>query len=294
MSTYYNGYSILKSVRQGINEYGQSGLQYLQGTDTTCAHQNDWLMEKINSAQRYIYSLIYQRIPGQFLTSTTLTGVNSVFTLPFDFGVLVEFRDEDGYHVYPVGVPALKPVSVTGSDSHYYRRGNTLVLDKDSVTDTYTLWDHKKPREISQGRASAGAATSITLATSAKVITDYYNGMTLENITSAWIDTIDDYTAARVATISETAATSDYYGIVPDIPEIFHHLIPDRAILEVKATSPVIQEKPGRDEYAFFNESLKAVLDGFGNGQGDVYAADLWTSYGDEGLGLNRSRLGLD
>lgn len=114
------------------------------------------------------------------------------------------------------------------------------------------------------GMASAGDALSITLDTNqAPKIVDYYNGMTIENRTQDWADTIDDYTAARVATISaETAAANDYYGLVSELPEWCHHLMAPKAVIELKS-SPISQEPPTKFEKGQFDEDLITTLRGF-------------------------------
>lgn len=275
--TYENCYSVLQDVRRGVNEYSDL---LVKGLDSSGKYKNPHIIQKINSAQRYIYNLLFSRIPEEFLESTTLTGVASVYTLPWDFGILKEFRDENGYKVHRIGVQHLKVDAATGSDSLYYKKGNTLVLDKDSVTETYTLWYYKKCRDLDQGKASAGAATSITLATTAKKIADYYNGMTIENITKDWVDTVDDYTAARVATISETAAANDYYGLVSSLPEPFHMLIAPRATLEVRVTSSERQERPSPAEFLMFNDQLLEALRAYAGSAQDVTPESIWCAYG--------------
>lgn len=261
MSTYENCYEILGDVRKGINEYSTA---LHQGTDTSNAHSNSYLVKKINAAQRYLYALLFQRMPEEFLEEISLTGVDSVYTLPWDFGRLIYFKDENGNQVFPIGVKKLRLTEETGSDRLYYRKGNTLVLDKDGVSKTYTLHYYRKPRDLDQGKAPAGASTSITLASSAKKIADYYNGIIIENITKDWIDTISDYTAARVATIgAETAAGDDYYGLVSDLPEPFHFLIAPKAVHLVKASSPVIQEKPSSQDLKEWNNQLIETLKAF-------------------------------
>ena len=103
---------------------------------------------------------------------------------------------------------------------------------------------------------------SITLASTAKKIADYYNGMKIENVTDDWVDTISDYTEDRVATITETGAASKYYGIVSDLPEMFHDLIAPKAVLYIKAESPLSEEKPAAsdrtDWMMDFREALRA------------------------------------
>ena len=131
-----------------------------------------------------------------------------------------------------------------------------------------------------QGKASAGAATSITLASTAKLITDYYNGLTLENITQDWVDTIDDYSAARVATISETAAANDYYGTVSDLPEPFHFLMIPRAVFEITANYPIVKEKPQVSGVEIFNSDFMATLRAFAGPTLDTYVEDVWSNYG--------------
>jgi len=268
MSTYENCYEILGSVRHGLNEYSDN---LHSGTDTSGAHQNSYLVKMINKAQRHIYGILLPRMPEVFLESTSLTGVDSVFTLPADFGRLLYFKDENGNQVFKINPKKLRLTEETGSDQLYYRKGNTLVLDKAGVTKTYTLIYYRRPRDLDQGKASAGAATSITLATSAKLIVDYYNGMVLENITQDWTDTIDDYTVARVATVSETAVAADIYGIVSDLPEPFHFLIASKAIMLVKTESPVAQEKITKYDLSAWHDQLVEALTAYsGSDDGDV------------------------
>ncbi|MCK4826050.1 hypothetical protein KA005_60440, partial [bacterium] len=90
MSTYKNAYRLVADVRRGINEYSTA---YMQATDTSCTHSNELIIDEINKAQQFIYALLIKRIPGEFLTSVSLTGVASVFTLPTDYGKLCVFKD---------------------------------------------------------------------------------------------------------------------------------------------------------------------------------------------------------
>jgi len=260
MGTYFNCYDLVKKVRYLLDAHSD---QKTKGRDVTGRYANDQIVDGINAAQRFLYGLLIRRYPQVFFETASLVGVDSVFTLPWDFGQLLYFKDNNGRQVFPI---AEKHRSLTASSGYYRlysRRGNTLVLDRSGVTDTYTLFYYRKPRDLDFGEASAGAATSITLATSAKMLADYYNGMTIENITQGWVDTIDDYTAARVATISETAAANDFYGIDSDLPEPFHFLLIPRAAMSITGFYPGAKEKPSKSGSIVFNDDLRVTLSAF-------------------------------
>ncbi|MHC4648494.1 MAG: hypothetical protein ACYTBJ_23800 [Planctomycetota bacterium] len=276
MSTYQNAREILKSVRYGLNEYSSGKLD---GTDVSGKFQNEYLMRKINEAQRYIYAKVFKRVPEIFLESVSLTGVNSVFTLPANFSVLKLFRDENGDKVLPIELDALKRTDSTGSARQYYRKGNTLVLDKDAVTETYTLWYLKKCRELTTGKASAGAATSMTLATTASKLVDYYNGMTFENETQDWVDTVDDYATTRVATISETAAANDYYGNVSELPEEFHDFIATRAVMLVNVEFPPNVKAVTSAQKVLWDDEFVAALQSYCGAPKDVPIEEIITDF---------------
>jgi hypothetical protein len=277
MPTYENCYEILADVRRGINEYASG---YMSAADTTCPHSNGYIVKCINRAQRYIYNVLLRRLPGEFLQSTSLTGVSSVFTLPWDFGKLRYFKDDKGYQVYRLDHEDRKISGQTGSDRTYYRKGNTLVLDKDGVTDTYTLEYYRKPRDLDQGSASAGAATSMTLATTAKAIADYYNGMGIEiNTGTTFTDTITDYTAARVCTITNTGVAATFYGIISDLPEMFHLFIAPKATHIIKAESPVMQEKPTKDSMSQWDNELLEAMRSYVGSDLDRDVEDLFLDY---------------
>ena len=285
MTTYLNGYTLLEKLWIQLVGYNSNIAAYVNGTDTTGPYSNAQIMDGINDAQRYLYNTLLTRIPHEFEEEVALTGVASVYTLPADFGALKFFKDSGGFQIHPIGTKDRRVAAGSGSDQLYYRKGNTLVIDKAGVVEVCTLIYQRKPRDIEQGKASAGEAEAITFATTAKTIVDYYNGLTLENITKGWVDTIDDYTTGRVATISETAAADDYYGTVSDIPEPFHFLIIPRAVFEITGKYPIVKEKPKTSAVTFFEEQLLAALRAYAGPALDEYVEDVWCDYGSGGIG---------
>lgn len=272
MPTYIgNAYEILSQVRYGINEYSTA---LVQGTDTTGSFQNAELMRHVNNAQYYIWSILYYQFPEYFLKSASLTFTSSVATLPSECFKIKEVSDSDEYPINPIQVNQRHIVS-GGSEHLYYRYGNTLRIDEDSVTDTGTIWYYRRCRELDTGTTSAGGALSATLATTAKATADYYNDMLIENVTDSTVDTITDYSAARVCTVSNTWASSKYYGIVSDLPEIFQPLISEYAIMQIKK-SPKVPLQVSASDIAMFQEMLRESMRSFAGSQnGDVYVNDI-------------------
>lgn len=271
MGTYENCYNIVADVRRDINEYSEA---LVQGADEG-AFANELITQKINLAQTYLYNLLFKRMKHHFRVEVSLTGVDSVFTLPANFGAIEWFKNDNGYQVYPMGVEDISPSGT--SERHYYRKGNTLILDKSGCTDTFTLFYRWKPRKIFSGKSTAGAATSITFPVTASTVLDYYNDMLIENITQDWVDTVTDYSTARVATITETAAKDDYFGIVSDLPETFHHLIAPRASMLLRATSPLAQNNVSKIEKDLFAEDLVETLRAYGGQKEDVDPMEIFT-----------------
>jgi hypothetical protein len=289
MATYEgNCYEILSWVRRSLNEYSTA---YVQGTDTSGIFSNAFIIDQINDSQKQLYNILLRYIPEEFLETASITGSNSVFSLPWNFGRAVQFRDENGYPVLPAVAKNLPPdAQLSGSsDRLYYRKGQTFVVFQSGVSATYKLYYRKSPREIHAGVASAGGAQSLTLdATYAKRVADYYNGMDMENVTDLSIDTITDYTAALVATISGTGASSDYYGIVSELPDAFHHLIAPRALMLCKERHPVSQVAISPAELQIWQNQLKDALSAFGYDEDKVSPEDIWTDFGtDPGFGVN-------
>ncbi|KKM93377.1 hypothetical protein LCGC14_1209050, partial [marine sediment metagenome] len=262
---------------ENLNEFSTA---YVESTDTSGLYSNSFLLQQINTAQKYITSMLMKYKPEWYLKSSSATVTASVITLPGDFGYVRELKDENGYKVEASSIQILPVSGGTGTDNMYYHKGNTFVLNKSGVNKTYTLWYISKPREIHHGKATAGGALSITLATDGKLLADYYNGMTIENRTKAWVDVIDDYTAARIATISETAASNDWYGIVPELPEPFHHLIAPRASMTAKAKHPASQENPTKDEVADWINEVFDTYNAWAGAMGDESPEDIWTDFG--------------
>jgi len=276
MGTYENCYDIIADVRHDINEYSEA---YVQGADEG-AFSNELITQKINLSQFYLYNLLFQRKPHLFRKEVSLTAVDSVFTLPVDFAKLEWFKDDNGIQVREIGVGDITPDGV--SELLYYQQGNTLILEKSGSTKTYTLFYRWMPRRIFSGKAADGGVASITFPTVARKTADYYNNMLIENKTKDWVDTITAYSTARVATITETAAASDYFGLVSELPETFHHLIAPKASMLLRASSPIAQNRVSKEERDMFTEDLIETLRAYSGPNDDQ---DLVAIFEDFSLG---------
>jgi hypothetical protein len=277
MPTYSgNAYEILSQVRYGINEFTTA---LVQGTDTSGAFQNQELMRQVNNSQYYLWAILFEQFPEYFLKSASIAFTASVATLPSDHFKIKELRDSGEHPITPMSVNQ-RHITDAGDAHVYYRYGNTLRIDQDSITDTGTLWYYSRCRELDTGLTSAGGAASATLATTSKAIADYYNGMLIENVTDSTVDTISDYTAARVCTVTNTWAASKYYGIVSDLPEIFQPLISEYAVLQIKKNPKTpLQVTPA--DVSLLDEMLKSALKSFaGTLNGDQNLDDIINDFG--------------
>jgi hypothetical protein len=260
MSTYLNCYEMVNQIRHGVNDHSDAKVQ---GTVTTGSFKNDSILRQINSAQMFVQAVLRAQFPELFFKSTSLTGSSSVYSLPSDLSKIKKLEDSEGYEITPIDILQKHPSPATGTKYCYYRYGNSLKLDEDNVSDTLTLWYETRCRDLDFGKSAAGGALSITLASTARPVADYYNGMLIENITDSWVDTISDYSAGRACTITQTGAADKYYGLIPELPEVFHQLILTRALITTKL-DPVSPDKPSAVELKIFQEDLMAALNSYG------------------------------
>lgn len=273
MGTYHNAYDILSDMRESLNEHSTA---LVQGTATHGKFSNTYLMRKMNRAVRLIYARLMKMNPDMFETDADVTVTSGVITLPWDFGVIRRLEDENDLKVYPSDVDKRPAYGGKGSRKRYRRHGNTLVLLDTSYSGTYHLWYWRKPRELNMGAASA----SNTLASTAKGIADYYNGMIIEDVSGNVYDTITDYTAARAVTVTITIDSGHYYGIVSDLPEMFHALIAPLGVIIAKAEHPISPEKPTKAEVEIFRSEFDDAAAAFGMPQGDVEVEDIFCDFG--------------
>jgi hypothetical protein len=283
--TYLNTYEMLKQLRLALNEYS---LNLLQGS-VAGAHDNDRLLYQLNAAQLYLFALLKKRNPDLFReTVSDLAVTSSVITLPANCGVIELLRDSSGLQIYPMVSKGRKRTNETGSGRYYYREGNTLTIDKAGITGTVELIYFKRCPQLTYGQAQAASGlASLVMASSARGIIDYYNGVTIENITGEFVDEITDYTAARVATVTGTWTEDDWYGTLSTLPEDFHPFIVDFALILERKDNPRVQIKPGVIDIKMFNLSLSEVLTSFGHSAEDIDIADVFEDFGPTVTGGN-------
>lgn len=276
MSNYLNCWEILSDVRHGINEHSTAKVN---GTDTSGVFANEYLIKKINEAQRYIWNILFTDFPEYFLKSATFTFTASVGTLPADCHKIKRLEDEDGHKIDPISVDVKAKETSDGSAHQYYRYGNTIKLDGEN-SGTYTLWYYSRCREITTGMSSAGGALSMTLASTARKETDYYKGATIENVTADWVDTISAYSTSRVCTLAaQTASASQYYGTTSSLPEMFHPLITERTLIAMKQ-HPLAIPRLTREDLVLFDQNLAESLKSFaGTFQSDRTPDDIFTAF---------------
>jgi hypothetical protein len=270
---HHNCYAMLEEVRTDLNEYNTA---LVQGSEVG-AYDNSDIVRKINQAQKYIWGLLFQRYPEMFLTSADVTGSSGSYTVPSDLYRLSHIINSDGEKISPISAKVKHLTNSTGSDYLYYRYGNTIVRDGGGSS-ALTFFYYKTVKDLTQGMSSAGGALSLTLDTTAKPLADYYNGITIENITDGWSDTISDYSAARVCTITQTGAASKYYGTVSELPEPFHSLISRRATLMLKNTVTSPQDNKAT-EMSDFREDLIETLRSYAGTREDVSLDEVFYSF---------------
>jgi hypothetical protein len=277
MPTYKNCYRLVRDVRYGIGEFDEA---LASGEDNVGGYANEWIIDRINDAVAQLFALILRRRPSEFIKEQSITGVNSVFALPADFGKLVLFRDQYGQKVFPISQIERRLTDQTGSERLYYQRGQNLHLDKDGVSSTYSLIYKPKPRKLHMGRAAADGIDEIALDAKQRAVTDgYYNGMIVENESSGWECEITDYTAGVATTNGFDTVASDLYGLVPELPEWAHLLIAPQAVILCKL-HPLAKEPPSTKELDAFKEMLRSVLSEFASMEDDDQdAAEMFTKF---------------
>jgi hypothetical protein len=273
MGSYLNAYALIEEVRKAINEYSTA---YVQGTDTTGAFDNADILKKINDAQELLFNSLLNRDPSLFFKSAALTGVSSVYTVPADFYRLRKVQDAAGRKLTRVTIDQRHGINLEGSSFLYYPYGKTFVLDKNGSTDVLTFDYVSRVRKLDAGMSSGGGALSLTLATSARKEASYYNGMMIEDVTDDWFDTITAYTAARVATITNTGAASKYYGLISELPEDFHSLIGPKAIILMKESHKALKGPTPREIKNFEDAKNEKFLSFFGTADTDVDLVELF------------------
>lgn len=258
MGRHLNAYQIASDVREGVNEFSSA---FLQGTDLTGAFTNSKIQARINEAVKFLWSLSFVRGPEDYLTSLAITPVNSLVTLPADFMKLrrLEYADSK-QKIHKMELDEKSQGSGTKYRYRPYQR-KYLVIDASGVGDSVTAWYYKKPRDIHFGQAVTGSGVlALKMAAAAVYEDDYYNNMIVEDITAAFNSVISDYAGAtRVATVTGTAATNDWYGLVPEIPEEFHHLVSMKAILLLKS-DPKSPVKPTPKDVADFTDQMAVTF----------------------------------
>lgn len=269
---FHNCYSMLEEVRTELNEYNE---KLCQGTEFGVFDNSD-IVRKINIAQKFIFNMLFTRIPDLFLTSTSVTGTAGVYTIPSNLYRLSHIVNSNGDRINPISVKVKHLSNSSGSDYLYYRSGNTIVRDGGG-SDTITFHYYKTVKDLTQGQSTGGSATSIILGRNAKGVADYYNGITIENISDNWADTITDYTAARVATIATRSSAGKFYGTVSELPEPFHSFISKKAVLIMK-DSVVSPQKADVGEIANFRDDFVEMLRAF-TGTGDINPSELFYDF---------------
>lgn len=280
-----NAYKFIADVRHGLNEY--SAVLWA-GTDTSGKFTNNYIIDKLNAAQARMYALIIKSdVREIFYESASVTVTSSVITLPWDYGKIIQLEDSDGHKVWPSTAKVTPVTGDEGSENLYYRDGNTFVLNKSSVSDTYTLKYLKKPRNMTYGiaAASSGLNTLIMAATDITMLRDdYYNNLVVDCYTQGKYGTISDFVAStRAATTNNTitwVASTDYYGTVPDMPEEFHHLIAPLAVILIKAEHPAAQERPTQIEMTLWATMFAETMAAFANQPDDISMEAIFTDLG--------------
>lgn len=215
-----NAYEMRTEIRENINE-------------ETADHWSELdILHKLNKAQR-LTAIKLGLATGDWLIkqSDALAPSSNQITLPSDCAKPIYMETvTSGYPIsfnYTVRDRRANRQSGTSLSTGYnegYLLQDTIEINADTFTDTVYLWYQRRVPDLMFGTAGAGGAASLTFpsAMRPKIEADYYNGVELEVVSgtgSPARDTITDYSAAFVCTVTGTYSTDSVFGTITEIPE---------------------------------------------------------------------------
>jgi len=220
-----DAYRMFMEIRDGIDEQ-------------VASHWTDReILQKLNGNQRRYWTKLAQ-VPGDWLgTSASVTAVASVITLPSACAKPLYLEDSSGYEVPIRGTVREKRLtdptglSLESPGLIAYPLGNTLVINTEGDSGTYTLWYVGRYRDLTLGVAGASsgaAALHLEAGMMPRIENDYYNDALVRTYATATYapkleDTITDYAGSTlVATVTGAPASTDLYGTVSQLPEEAH------------------------------------------------------------------------
>ena len=249
MTTYgqINAYDMFLEIRDSIGE-------------SSAAHWNNrTILRKMIQAQRRLWQQLCEEPDDWFTTSANLTPSSSVVTLPDDCAKPVYMEDKSTGAEIPLrGTVRERRLGRPEASGLYsgvidaYALKDSIEINVPSYSNQVTLWYVQRLRDLHFGEAGAASASNLiefdngsSSELSPHYEDDYYNNAEIEVQSSAnaaaFKDTITDYVASsRLATITNTGASGQFYGTVPQIPEEGHYLMIAMVVQQCLA-------KPGSD-----------------------------------------------
>ena len=212
-----------------------------------------------------------------FGTETTITVTSVTVALPRNLWKARAFlvkRDDRWYPITPISPSEKYIYELTEADTAYARafrfKGRNIILEPGyaNVTQVKIVYD-RAPAPLIYGTATAGAATTMTLATGASVFDDIYNGDEFEILDGEGEGEVAEATdyvgSTKVLTIDFTStpdATSVYSTVLADPINKFPELVAlgaAKRLLFKRRDSELWQNinQQYQDDYAMFANSLQ-------------------------------------
>jgi len=186
----------------------------------------------INNEVSRLVRMALESDQAYFQTSKTYTLTSNSVTLPRNCWkprAVMVYRDSRWYPIWWTHLPELYLWQGALTDEQYAKavrfEGNTLILEPGYASvSQLKVWYSRVPAPLIKGTASAGAATTMTLASDASIHDDIYIGDEFELMsgTGSGVSAIcSDYVG------STKVATFPTWGTNPDATTVYSTILPD-------------------------------------------------------------------